>query len=273
MSKTLAKVIIPVFLVSFVFLTPTFANREKIPRIEYTEDCLVEPSGGVKAECGNLITWENRVAKKRIVSLPFIRLKTANPNPKPDPVVWTSGGPGLSSLKRVRGAQYLKSYMAERDFIVFEQRGTTYARPTLKCEDVDRIYESSRVEKAALLEAVRECRRKLTTSGIDLSAYNTKAIAEDFEDLRKLLGLSQWNLFGASYSTQIMLTIIRDYPASVRSAILDSPLPLSVNYDETSIDAVVNSLNRVFERCRKEPVCLNRFPRLRSRFYAKSLNR
>lgn len=241
-----------------------------VPRIDFTEKCVVEPTKGFKAICGNLVTWENRLTKKRTISLPFIRLKTKSEAPKPDPVVYTAGGPGVGSLRRARGAQYLRAYMAERDFIIFEQRGTTNSKPALECPEVDLALTSnvdSAKRKSKLLSAVKTCKQRLKGDKIDLSAYTTRAIAKDFDELRGLLKIKKWNLFGGSYSTRIMLTIMRDYPEGVRSAILDSPLPLSVNYDETSVDGVVRSLNLLFERCRQDPTCNQKYPGLRKLFY------
>lgn len=35
--------------------------------------------------------------------------------------------------------------------------------------------------------------------GIDIAAYNTTENAADFADLRQVLGIAQWNVFGVSY--------------------------------------------------------------------------
>ena len=52
-----------------------------------------------KTECGYLLVPENRNKKgSRFIKLPFIVVKSKNPGRKNDPLLFTSGGPGNSSL-------------------------------------------------------------------------------------------------------------------------------------------------------------------------------
>src|SRR5689334_4811173 len=52
-----------------------------------------------KTQCGYLVVPENRKNPlSRMIRLPFIIVKSKNPNKKKDPVLFTSGGPGNSSL-------------------------------------------------------------------------------------------------------------------------------------------------------------------------------
>jgi hypothetical protein len=70
----------------------------KVPRIE-RGDCAVPIPANEKADCGYLIVYEDRQANKgRTIRLPFITMKSESANPLPDPVLYTGGGPGGSSL-------------------------------------------------------------------------------------------------------------------------------------------------------------------------------
>src|SRR5574339_402018 len=76
--------------------------------------------------CGYLIVPENRKkVSSRMIKLPFIVLRSKNPNKKKDPLLYTAGGPGGSSLGWINGMQR-SSVIETRDCIAFEQRGTHY---------------------------------------------------------------------------------------------------------------------------------------------------
>jgi pimeloyl-ACP methyl ester carboxylesterase len=64
--------------------------------------------------------------------------------------------------------------------------------------------------------------------GIDLNQYQTNAAADDVEDVRRALGIAQWNLLGGSYGTRLALEVAVAIPAAsapccwIRSARLTS---------------------------------------------------
>src|SRR6185436_15814914 len=113
--------------------------------------------------------------------------------------------------------------------------------------------------------AVRS-RKKLIERGIDLSAYNSKEIAADVNDLCKLLGYTSWDLWGASYGTRIALTMMRDFPQGIHSVILESPLPPNVRYFENIPGNFNQSLNKIFTKCGNDPTCKNSYPDLKKDF-------
>lgn len=256
--------------------TPKSAEikNERIPRIERGE-CAVKIPANEKPDCGYLVVYEDRRANRgRTIRLPFIVMKSASATPLPDPIIYTGGGPGSSSLGQVRNRSYIP-YLKNRDYILFEQRGTKYAQPSLECPEVNEAQlDSARknltdAETAkAELKAVRACHEKFQRQGINLSAYNSWASAADIEDLRRLLSYEKWNLYGISYSTRLMLTVLRYYPNNIRSVLLDSVLPPSVNYDETSVDGVMRPLNLIFAACKADNECGAAFPNVEKKFYS-----
>jgi pimeloyl-ACP methyl ester carboxylesterase len=252
------------------------SNKQKsIPRFE-TAPCPVQIPDGIKAQCGHLFVRESRVKSDgRIIKLPIVIIKSTSANPAADPVLYTAGGPGAGSLGMARGAKNLAPFTQERDFIIFEQRGTQYAEPNLQCPEVNEAKQMSWQRnldaKASLrkeVRAARVCRDRLVGQGVDLAAYNSASSAADIEDLRRVLEIERLNLYGISYSTRLMLNYVREYPENVRSVILDSVLPTTVNWDETGIDGVVNSLELIFEACAREEKCAARYPKLKERFYS-----
>jgi pimeloyl-ACP methyl ester carboxylesterase len=192
----------------------------------------------------------------------------------PDPILFMSGGPGNSSVAGRRSGKELP-FLDARDYILLEQRGTRYAEPALACPVVNQLKGDvaagrlrGAAERAALLKAAMDCRAALVASRIDLDGYTSEATADDIDDLRKALGYEQWNLFGLSYSTRLMLTVLRTHPAGVRSVILDSVLPPDVNFDEMSAANLWRSLDLVFDGCAIDRECAAAFPDLRRTFAA-----
>ncbi|MDD8025264.1 MAG: alpha/beta fold hydrolase [Acidobacteriota bacterium] len=245
-----------------------------VPRIEWAP--LPAPFAELRPDTktGYLIVPERRDAPRsgRNIRLPFLILKSRSSSPRPDPVFFTAGGPGGSTLART--GYFRKSpLLDESDIILLEQRGNRFAAPALMGPEIDRALRSGwgtrlngdpepRAMKAALAAAARSLRE----AGIDPGGYTTKESAADIGDLRRLLGIEVWNLYGVSYGTKLILTVLRDHPDGVRSAILDSVLPLEVGCDEETPANILAALDAVFAVCRGDDRLSARFPELRDRF-------
>ena len=239
-----------------------------VPRIE-SVPCAAEVAKDERIECGVLVVPEKRMQKEaREIRLPYMLFRSRAEKPAPDPLVFMTGGPGNSNTSNRRSGKGLP-FLDERDFVVLEQRGTKLAQPALECPEINRIrgeVAAGRTTNAALLEAAAACRASLVAQGIDLDGYNSIESADDLDDLRKLLGYPQWNVFGLSYGTRLMLTYLRRHPASVRSAVLDSVLPPEANFDEVGALNLLRALNAMFDTCAVDPVCGAAHPNLRQQF-------
>jgi len=230
---------------------PTDGQQTNAPYIE-NSDCIFTADSGHKTHGGYLVVPENRERPRgRSIKLPFIYVESNNPLKHSDPVLYTAGGPGVSSLHPVTSIAR-RSLLRDRDYIAFEQRGTHFALPCLECEGlgeaVQQAYLAHRPVEEAVLEAVRDCREKLVREGIDLSSYNTDESAADIEDLRRLLQIDSLNLMGISYSGGLMMAVLQKYPQHIRSLILDSPLPEFVNIDEQELANFNEVLTTVLDR-------------------------
>src|SRR5207302_4130586 len=109
-----------------------------------------------------------------------------------------------------------------RDAIIFDQRGVGYSVPALNCPPV-----GGRDPMSAALESVSDlarCRDDVVREGIPLDAYTIPESAADVNDIRQALGYAQLDLYGLSYGTKLALAVMRDFPTTVRSAVLDSVL-------------------------------------------------
>ena len=141
---------------------------------------------------GYLVVPENRNKNNgKTIKLPFIVVKSKNPHKKNDPLLYTAGGPGGSSLGWVNGATR-QPFITNRDCIAFEQRGTNYALPNLWSSELsDAIKESYRKnlnKDSMVVEGTKRYKNTLEARGIDLSGYNTDESVADIDDLAHLVG-------------------------------------------------------------------------------------
>lgn len=254
--------------------SPGVRAAEQVPRFEDAPCAIEVPAAEVaKVRCGYLVVPENRPRKNsRSIRLPVIIQKSSSPTPAPDPVLRTLGGPGASSLRIVSGRRS-SPWLAQRDVIVFEQRGTKFAQPSLNCPEVPRARAESRranlderTTTRHIVSAARICRDRLVGEGVDLAGYNSTQSAADIEDLRRVLGYEQWNLYGVSYSARLMLEVMRDHPAGIRSVAIESVLPPEANYDEAGVDAAMRALQAVFSNCAGDADCAKAYPNLEQIF-------
>ncbi len=160
--------------------------------------------------------------------------RSRSEDPLESPVVHLAGGPGSSSLG-VAGylfQQGMDAVLDRQDLILYDQRGTGYSTPRLDCPEREALTPAlldgslSRDEaNQAIVDAFRRCHDRLASEGIDLEAYTSAASAADLDDLRRSLGYPQLDLYAVSYGTRLALTVMRDHPEAVRSAVLELGLP------------------------------------------------
>lgn len=219
---------------------------------------------------GILEVPENRdKANSRTLKLVYKVLKAKDTSALKAPIVFLQGGPGGSTLIMEKfWANH--SLRENRDIVLMDQRGTGASEAS--CIDIgdalitiierDLDYEE---ELQALDSIFQKCKLELEQKGVDLAGYNSRENAADFEDLRKALGYDQLNLFGASYGTRLGLTIMRDFPNSVRSATFIGVFPPESQLFGELIGNFENSLFEVLLRCEQDEECTSRYPNLKER--------
>jgi pimeloyl-ACP methyl ester carboxylesterase len=259
------------FITAFLSLHLLFAQKKTsyVPKIEPCP-CAFKADSSLKTICAYLIVPENRNKPNgKTIKLPFIIAESNNPNKRKDPVLFTGGGPGASSLSFIRSA-HNRSLIKDRDFITFEQRGTHFAVPNLDCNEIGEALKKAFMynlpKDSMILVGVKQCKAKLLAQGIDLSGYNTVESAADIEDLRVALKIDSLNLFGASYSGGLMPTVLKNHSSGIRSLILDSPLPEFVNIDEEELANFNEALNTVLTKYEADTTTNLPYGHLKNRF-------
>lgn len=221
--------------------------------------------------CAYLVVPENRKkAKSKSIKLPFIIVKSKNPNKKNDPILFTGGGPGASSLSWANGIAK-STLILDRDCIAFEQRGTKYAIPYLRRVDLDiairEAYRKNLSKDSMAIIGVKNYKRSLEKAGIDIAGYNTDETVTDILDLLKILKIDSVNLFGISYSGGLMLSVLRNAETKVRSLVLNSPLPNFTPIDEDEPANFMEALHILLRRIENDTSNKNLYGNLSEKFH------
>ncbi len=245
-----------------------------VPSFEKSKETTHKISAQQEYTFGYLKVLENRKnPNSQTIKVPIYIFKSRSKNPKADPIIYTVGGPGSTTMPSAQYMKYYK-YLDDRDFILIEQRGNYYAEPHLDCPEWSRAVHQSNLPNfntnlndSLFTEAAKSCRDRLTKKGIDLDGYTTNEIAADINDLVNVLGIKEYNLLTISYSTKIAQVLLRDYPSGIRSVVMDSPLPLEVSYDEESAGNLLKTLEDLLIDCENDEDCNLAYPNLKQRFF------
>lgn len=205
------------------------------------------------------------------IQLPVAILRARGDSPRPDPLFLAQGGPGGDAFSVFALTAVNSPLLAERDIVIFNQRGTLYATPSLVCtetfDELDTALALPRDQAdEAGMQAYSRCHRRLLDEGVDLSAFNSLENAADVDAIRQALGYEVINFYGVSYGTLLGLHLLRDFPNSVRTVILDSVVPTQINY----ITEVPQVTERIFDKmlttCAADAACAGQYPNLGAEF-------
>ncbi|MEU5254396.1 alpha/beta fold hydrolase [Streptomyces longwoodensis] len=217
--------------------------------------------------CGYLVVPEDRSRPTgRTLRLAVALVKSASPTPRPDPIVFLTGGPGADALG---GIEELTDagLNRDRDLVVLSQRGTFSSQRPLLCPEIDQFY-ADRVHLRydapstgdRYAQAAARCHQRLTAEGVDPAAYTTSENAADVADLRKALGIREWNVLSHSYGTQLALTYMREFPEGVRSVTVDGVVPPSEATPGWTWSSMRESFDNIVGACAAQPSCHRRYP-------------
>jgi len=241
-------------LLSLLVLTGQTLVQEEVPFFEGSH-CPADLPDDLVIDCGYLVVPEDyEEVGGDSIRLPVYILRSQNAHPAPDPIVFMTGLPGVKALPAVHELAG-SAILHDRDIILLEQRGTGLANPDLNCDT------------GLLSDGAVSCLESLRDNGIELEHFTSSAMVFDLEALRNALGYEAWNLYGNSFSSQIMLRALDQYPQGIRSLVLDSVQPTTVNIYETVSGNYVRALETFFEECANDKECQAAYPDLGQRFY------
>jgi len=225
------------------------------------------PGVSQAARCGGLTVLENpERPDSRRLAIRFAVIPASSGKALPDPIVLLMGGPGEKAIESASlYVEKLGSLLSDRDFLLVDQRGTGQSAP-LQCHLFSPADPAAGVRDFFPPKAVSACVRELQKTA-DLTRYTFPYFASDLEQVRRALGYGRLNLFGGSYGTRAAQAYIRQYPQSVRTAYLGSPVPIDARNPLDFARTEQTSLDHVFESCAVDPACRAAFPHLHEEFH------
>jgi pimeloyl-ACP methyl ester carboxylesterase len=228
------------------------------------EDCVI-PNTQAPARCGTYTVYENRAAGSgRTIDLNVMVIPARSGDPRPDPVFYLAGGPGVGATLRARGMLFAW-YGGDRDIVLVDQRGTGRSNP-LDCEfpgGADNLQPY--LDREFQVEYFAPCRDKLEEFA-DLRFYTTPLAMADLNDVRAALGYETINLFGGSYGSRAALVYMRRHPETVRTATLVGVAPTAFRNPLYHAREAQRALEATFQQCTEDAACSAAFPALEAEF-------
>lgn len=225
-------------------------------------------------ECGYVVVPERHSNPDGpTIRIPVAVRRATAADARPDPLLLAQGGPGGDAFEVFSLLVPNTEIAANRDIVIFNQRGTPYAEPDLSCPETEVILPemlAASEERGQQLydEAIDACYTRLRDEGIDLSAYNSLENAADIPLIARALGYETYNFYGVSYGTLLGLHLMRNHPEGLRAVILDSVVPPNVNFISEIPASENRVLSEVFTACEADAMCRDEYPNLEERFFA-----
>jgi pimeloyl-ACP methyl ester carboxylesterase len=165
-------------------------------------------------ECGTLnVPLDRSGAVPGQIALAVTRA-VASSNPEHRAVLTLAGGPGQAATPLAEEfASAMSAGLANRDLLVFDQRGTGASGP-LQCTSLLSGHSSG----SAAADAQR-CAQQL---GPARGFYRTSDSVDDIEAIRQAAGYDKLTIYGVSYGTKVAEQYAARYPSHVEGLILDS---------------------------------------------------
>ena len=198
------------------------------------------------------------------IDLFVVKVSSASPNPKPDPLLIINGGPGGSSvdlLIDLAAANVFKRILNKRDVIVMDQRGTGRSS-SLACPAL--ADNQLQITDTDIKLLTKECLGQLN---YDPRYFSTTHAVQDIESLRIALGRDRLNVYGVSYGSRVAVEYARQFEQSTRTLILDGVVPPTIALGPGVATKSQEALDLVFEQCRESVPCNDAFPSLDEKFW------
>ncbi|MCA1625292.1 MAG: alpha/beta hydrolase [Acidobacteria bacterium] len=217
--------------------------------------------------CGTHTVFENHQTKQgRRINLNVIVIPALNKDSVKPPVFFFDGGPGIAATNAASFfAQKDNSYRQNHDVVLVDIRGTGGSNP-LHCRSLQEKKDlQEQFAEMYPAKAVKDCYSELSQKA-DLLQYNTTNVVRDIEQVKQELGYKKIHLFGLSYGTRVAQEYMRQFPASVESAVFHSPTSTNSKAPLFHARFAQDTLDKLFDDCLNDSPCKTSFPLLKKEF-------
>ncbi|MFM2310058.1 MAG: hypothetical protein RLY87_2180 [Chloroflexota bacterium] len=240
-------------------------------------ECLATAPTGRTVDCGSvtLPLHADRPAGTQItLPIMIIRSTVSNANP---PLYLLQGGPGGDTIDTFVSILNKPEAIipSDRDIILVEQRGTTSTTPSLNCPEITAITAELYATQVSPAErtnremnAWQACADRLRAAGIELSAFNSIANADDIAAVAAMLGHDQIDVYGVSYGSLLAQHLVVRHPTLVHALVLDGVVPPSLNPQTQWMMSRQTSFANLFADCDADLACGAQYPDLATRLPA-----
>ncbi|MBS0419542.1 MAG: alpha/beta fold hydrolase [Proteobacteria bacterium] len=253
----------------------------KLPAVALWALAVLGPSAASAAATACKLPDLDRPARCGVVSVPedpsrphgrqlaihYAVVSASSGAPHSDPIAVLMGGPGEDAISAA--AYYTNEFqplLDDRDLLLIDSRLTGQSAPA-HCHLYSPDTPADSFRDFFPPAAVERCRRLLSKSA-DLTRYIYPYLSNDLERVRVALGYTQLNLFAGSYGTRAAQAFVRQYPKSVRTIYLGSPVPIDSGGPMDFARTEQGALDKTFTRCESDPDCHRAFPNVRKEFAA-----
>ena len=190
-----------------------------------------------------------------------------------DPVFFFAGGPGQSAINLAGALAGRYARLGQRRDLVFvDLRGTGRSAPLRCADDDDRAGLQPLAERAnetLRRQRLQACRLALQALPFgDLRFFTTSLAVADVDAVRQALGVARLNAIGGSYGTRAVLELMRQFPTTVRRAVLDGVAPPDMRLPDAAARDNQAALDALVAACKAEPACARQHPALRTQTLA-----
>lgn len=210
------------------------------------------------ARCGSLEVPENPADPEgRRIALHIAVAEATGQDPEPDPLFIFAGGPGQAASETwvmLRGP--LNRIRRNRDIVMIDQRGTGRSNK-LQCDGPDEIDLNAEIDLDEVRGYAADC---LAALDADPRMYTTTIAMGDYDRVRRAMGYEQINLLGISYGSRSAQVYLRQYPDRVRTAVLDSVVPMQLALGQEHAPMLDRAVAAVMADCAADATCARLYP-------------
>jgi pimeloyl-ACP methyl ester carboxylesterase len=247
----------PAILLAAFLLATVAAQAQFVPADKPAP--LRQLSNSARTRFGYVTVPENRndPSNTRTIRLAVIIVPAQSATPEPDPVFYIVGGPGGSATLSSSGFPIFEKLNLTRDIVFVDPRGAGFSDPCL----------FMRRGGATIGRFVNDNRAFFAEQNIDVAAYNTTEIAQDYEAARVALGYGQIDLVANSFGTFVAQEMLRRFPGSLRAVVMGGNSPATDPFLPTTLAIERDGIEALLTDVARTPAARRAFPNFRQRFY------